>query len=628
MTATALSTSPLLGALFDEPGVGRCLVAPDGSILRANPEWLRATGFALDEVIGADVVALFPETRDLTLALHARARAGHRVEVPRHAQRVNGRETWWEGAVEPIPMEGGMGLLITAREVTPADPRGGARRARSVEPVCGSLLDLVNDAIFLHDVATGAIVDVNRRAEEMYEATREEICATPVERISAGVPPFTQREAIAHLEAAAAGPPQLFEWHARTANGRLFWVEVNIKRITVGTCERLVAVVRDVSERKRAEEALRAALAQLRDADRRKDEFLGVLSHELRNPLAPIRNALDILERSEPGGQRARRAREVASRQVTHLTRLVDDLLDVTRIARGKIALRRVELDLVALARRAADDHRAVMRDRGLTLALDAPDRPVIVNGDDTRLAQVVGNLLGNAAKFTPSGGRVTLSIRARGPRAVLRVRDTGAGVDPALLERIFDPFTQAHQTLARSEGGLGLGLALVKGLVALHGGEVTAASDGAGRGAEFVVGLPLAGPAPRPDRTEQDPPRSAPASRRRVLVVDDNRDAAETLAMLVEMLGHDAELAYDGAAALARARERLPDVVLCDIGLPGMNGYEVARRLRAEGGPRLTLVAVSGYAQPEDVARALESGFDGHVAKPADPDALARLLR
>ena len=383
---------------------------------------------------------------------------------------------------------------------------------------------------------------------------------------------------------------------------------------------------RDVTERRRGEEALREANERLREADRRKDEFLGMLSHELRNPLAPIRNALWILDHAQPEGQQARRAKDIASRQVGHLTRIVDDLLDVTRIARGKIELRHEDLDLAALARRAAEDYRPLMQDRGLELAVQVPRDAVVVNGDPTRLTQVLGNLLNNAAKFTPSGGRVTLGVRAESGRAEILVRDTGDGVEPELLRTIFEPFTQGRKTLARSEGGLGLGLALVKGLVALHGGEVTAASDGPGRGTIFIVTLPLARAAARDGRQELVAARST-SSRRRVLVVDDNRDAADSLAELLEMLGHEVEIAHDGPSAISRARAHPPEIVLCDIGLPGMDGYAVGRELRSGGGRSARLYVVSGYAQPEDVAAAEAAGFDGHLAKPLDPERLARIL-
>jgi PAS domain S-box-containing protein len=390
----------------------------------------------------------------------------------------------------------------------------------------------------------------------------------------------------------------------------------------------VISSVLDVTERLRAEEALRAANEQLRESDRRKDEFLGMLSHELRNPLAPIRNALFILDRADPHGAQARHANEVATRQMAHLTRLVDDLLDVTRIARGKVELRRAALDVGALARRTAEDHRPLLRERGVELVVEGPDDSLPVHGDETRLAQVLGNLLHNAAKFTPAGGRVTISVAEEGGQAVIHVRDTGAGIDPSMLGAIFEPFTQAKQTLARSEGGLGLGLALVKGLVALHGGSVSATSGGFGRGADFAVALPLAPRSAAAPRVIPERHAAAHAGARRVLVIDDNRDAADSLAELAVMLGHEADVAYDAYEGLSKASEALPDVVLCDLGLPGMDGYEFARQLRAlDRRHDVQLVAVSGYAQPEDVTRAAEAGFDAHVAKPADPRRIEELL-
>ena len=379
----------------------------------------------------------------------------------------------------------------------------------------------------------------------------------------------------------------------------------------------------------RMTERLLGANAQLEEADRRKDEFLGMLSHELRNPLAPALNALHVLDRARPGSPESGRAREVLRRQLRHIARIVDDLLDVTRIARGKIELRRGEVDLGELVRRCGEDHAAMLRDRSLELEVDAPPSGALrVHADETRLAQVIGNLVQNAAKFTPPGGRVTLSAARQGDEAELRVSDTGVGIDAELLARVFEPFTQANQALARTAGGLGLGLAFVKGIAELHGGSALAASEGEGKGSTFVVRLPALAPL----RTTA-PPVPAPAAgprgagARQVLVVDDNVDAADLLGELLRTLGHEVDVAHDGPSALERVRARPPEVVLCDIGLPGMSGYDVARAIRAAGHDRMLLVALSGYAQPSDVERAHESGFDRHLAKPCDLDVLERLL-
>jgi len=378
----------------------------------------------------------------------------------------------------------------------------------------------------------------------------------------------------------------------------------------------IAVFVRDVSELKRSERALR-------EADQRKDDFLGMLSHELRNPLAPIRNSIYILNHTEPGGEQARRARAVIQRQTEHLTRLVEDLLDVTRIARGKIELRGERVDLAAVVRRTVDDFRSVLDQRGLALTVNIPDRAVWADADPTRIAQVVANLLGNASKFTARAGRIAVTLALTGEHAEIRIRDTGVGIEPALLPHVFEPFVQAAGSLERSQGGLGLGLALVKGIVELHRGSVRAESAGPGAGTEIVARLPIVSPA----LPARGPGGRTAAHGRRVLVVDDDADAAETLAQLVEMFGHTPEIVYDGPSALERVRAAPPDIVICDIGLPGMSGYDVARALRRDGPPGLQLVAVSGFGDPEDLRLAAEAGFDAHVTKPADPAVIERLL-
>jgi two-component system CheB/CheR fusion protein len=311
---------------------------------------------------------------------------------------------------------------------------------------------------------------------------------------------------------------------------------------------------------------------------------------------------------------------------VSHLTHLVDDLLDIMRIKHGKTRLQRSRLDLVEVVRNTVEDHRALLQRHSATLRL--PPEPLWVNGDRTRLAQVVGNLLTNAAKFTPEGGKIAVALSRREGRAILEVTDTGIGIDKEMLGRLFQPFAQADRSLDRSRGGLGLGLKLVRELVSLHEGEVDASSAGPGRGARFIVSLPCEVQTTETRATDASQDEAAPASRN-VLVIEDHRDAAETLAEALELFGHHVAIAYDGPSGLAKARELRPEVVLCDIGLPaGMDGYAVSRALREDPSTKsMFLVALTGYAEPADRRRAMDAGFDAHVAKPPDLAALRGLL-
>jgi signal transduction histidine kinase/CheY-like chemotaxis protein len=359
----------------------------------------------------------------------------------------------------------------------------------------------------------------------------------------------------------------------------------------------------------------------LREADRGRSQFIAMLSHELRAPLAPIRNALYVLERPDLPDEQRQRASTVAARQLRHLARMVDDLLDVTRVSLKDYHLDRHRVDLTPVARSAVEDHRSILAERGLDAEVHAPAEPVIVDGDAARLTQVIGNLLMNAAKFTDPGGKVVVRVEVAGGEATLRVEDTGIGIPEELLGTIFEPFVQADTTLARTRGGLGLGLAVVRTLVELHGGAVRAKSAGSGRGSEFVVTLPLA---PRPGPA---PARARPGAARRVLIIEDNEDTAATLKEVLEIEGHEVRVESDGPNGVEAAFRFRPDVVLCDIGLPGLSGYEVARRLRSAPEVSARLVAVTGYSSPEDVREAAEAGFHHHVPKPADLDQLARLV-
>jgi signal transduction histidine kinase len=385
----------------------------------------------------------------------------------------------------------------------------------------------------------------------------------------------------------------------------------------------------EIAQRKRAEE-------KLRDADRCKDEFLAMLAHELRNPLAPIRNSLHILQLHMPEDESLRRPLEVIDRQSRQLAGLVDDLLDVSRITRGRINLRLQTLELAPIVDQAVETSRPLLEARRHYFHIQLPDEPIYVRADSTRLAQVILNLLNNAAKYTDEGGYIRLSVERSGDEVVLRVRDNGIGIAPEMLPKIFELFAQGERTLDRSQGGLGIGLTLVRRLVELHGGRVQAFSEGLGHGSEFAVRLPIVqksdalreGNDTVENLSSLAAGQSTLASRWRVLIVDDNRDSADSLSTLLQMLGYDAYTAYDGESGLSKAKQFSPDIALLDIGLPRLSGLEAARQIRNDPGLRdAFLIAMTGYGQEEDRRRSLEAGFNAHLVKPVDLDELQTLL-
>ncbi len=373
---------------------------------------------------------------------------------------------------------------------------------------------------------------------------------------------------------------------------------------------------------------LSEANASLREADRRKDEFLATLAHELRNPLAPVRSAVQVIKIKGPSDPDLDWSRDVIERQVARMARLLDDLLDVSRITRGTLELRRQRVELSAVVDDAVETSRPIIERGGHELRISLPAGPVHLDADPVRLAQIFGNLLNNAAKYTDVGGRIDLRAERAGDDVVVSVKDTGIGIAADVLPRLFDMFSQAEPALERSQGGLGIGLSLVKGLVELHGGTIVARSEGPGRGSEFIVRLAAAAVARGDEASEPAADPSPRLAGRRILVADDNGDAAESLALLLRLLGNEVRTAGDGEQAVELEADFGPDVVLLDIGMPRLNGYEAARRIREQSGDReMLLIALTGWGQEEDKRLTREAGFDHHLVKPAEPAELQRLL-
>jgi PAS domain S-box-containing protein len=438
-----------------------------------------------------------------------------------------------------------------------------------------------------------------------------------------------------HFEAALAGQVVSYEAEVPYRQGGTRWIVATYTPDLdqSGVVRGVVAHVNDITSRKRVEAALQASEVQLREralqlaeADRRKDDFLAVLSHELRNPLAPIRNGLAVMRLSSGDAEAVEQARSMMERQLGHLVHLVDDLLDVSRITHGKVELRRKRADLATIVDIAVESSRLHVEEGGHALTVILPPEPVYVDGDVTRLAQVFANLLNNAARYTPHGGQITLRAERRDRSAVVTVTDTGIGIPAEALTRIFEMFSQVDRNLERTTGGLGIGLALVKTLVEMHGGTVEASSAGEGRGSELVVTLPVAPDGEAQARSHEGVQRAS--GKRRILVADDNPDSADSLAKLLRMSGHEVHTSYDGLEALEAVEKVRPEVVLLDIGMPKLNGHEVCRRIREQPwGRSIIVIALTGWGDEQTRTRAKEVGFNGHLTKPVDFNALTELI-
>ena len=476
----------------------------------------------------------------------------------------------------------------------------------------------------------GRILDWDAGAERLEGWTAGEVVgrdAATLWEAGEGGPPGGFAAALA--EARERGRADRDVWRRR-ADGSRYRARVALIALSEpdGTPIGFAHLTRDSGGPTELAERARRAEAELAEIDGRKEEFLAMLAHELRNPLSPMLNASQILRLRGDCPETAARMRAMIEQQVRHMSRLIDDLLDASRITRGKIRLRIEPLELADVAARAVESARPLMEASGHALTVALPARPLRVQGDTTRLEQVIANLLNNAAKYTDAGGSVRLEVGRDGQEAVICVRDSGIGIAPPMLPRVFDLFAQADCSLDRSRGGLGIGLTLVRSLALLHGGSVQARSAGLGQGSEFIVRLPALPELPAADPAAAPGPFAAEGSGRPVLIVDDNVSAASSLAMLVDLWGHPCLVAHDGPHALELASNHRPGIVLLDIGLPLMDGYEVARRLRVTPGvERSLVVAMTGYGQEEDRRRSREAGFDHHLVKPVDLDALERLL-
>ena len=622
-----------LAAIVDSSNdaiVGKTL---DGIITAWNPAAENMFGYTAAEAVGQHISLIIPLDRRAEGAeVLARLRRGESVDhFETERQRKDGRRVTISLTVSPIRDAAGhiIGASKVARNITERNQMATALNASEVR--YRRLFQTAKDGILILDAHTGKIIDANAFMSGLTGQELPDLLGKELYEIGVFADEASSKAAFQELK--QNGYIRYEHLPVQHKNGVVTQIEVVANVYEEG--HKLVAQcnIRDISARVTMEGQIKEQTQALADEARRKDEFLAMLSHELRNPLAPIRSATHLLRLQERGSENpiAREAREVIERQVANLTRLVSDLLEISRVVSGRIRLQQETVDLCQAARHALETVTPLIERKEHKVSQAICEKPLWVYADPSRLEQVIVNLLTNAAKYTDPGGRIWLSVERRHNHAELRVRDSGLGIEPEMLPRLFDLFSQADRSLDRSQGGLGIGLSLVQKLVELHIGTVEAHSEGPGKGSEFIVRLPVSH---APGEQHVPPPVPAQADGTRVdeglraLVVDDNVDACAMLARLVRLLGYGVQVAHTGPAALAAAQSWRPDVVLLDIGLPGLDGYEVARRLRAN--PNLKsarLIAVTGYGNEKDLQLGREAGFDAHLLKPVDHVEIERLL-
>jgi PAS domain S-box-containing protein len=629
LLAEAAAANAKFRAFFDQGALFSGIMDTQGTILEPNRLCLEGCGFTREQVIGrpfwegpwwSPSSSLVEQIKSAS----AQAAAGRtfRAEMPYYL--ADGSERMADVTIQPIKDETGQVLFLALNGADITD----RKRAEADREKFVTLIENSTDFIGMCDLK-GIPFFINRAGLEMVGLDSiEQARRMPVpDFFFEEDQPKIMGEFFPAVLEKGHGEIEVRFRNFKTGEAR--WMAYKVLTLTdpAGEPKAFATVSQDVTERKQLENNLRKLAADLSEGDRRKDEFLAMLAHELRNPLAPISNAVQVLRKGDSDAKAIHSSSEMLERQVGHMARLVDDLLDVSRITRGKIELRKERVELAEILNQAVESTRALYKSMNHELTVTLPLDSVTLNADSTRLAQVVGNLLNNASKFTDKGGHIELTVERENKRAMIRVKDSGIGIAAEQVPRVFELFTQVDTSLERSRDGLGIGLTLVKTLVEMHGGTVEAHSEGLGHGSEFVIRLPISDetgmPLPRP--TVSEPVR---ALGRRILIVDDNEDGAESLALLLKLSGHETHTAHDGLEGIEAAERLRPDAVLLDIGLPNLNGYEVCRRIREQAwGKNLMLVAVTGWGQEEDRHKSKEAGFNTHIVKPVDHNALLKLF-
>jgi PAS domain S-box-containing protein len=607
----------------------------DGRITDLNEVAETLTGWQRNEALGQPLERVFNIVNELTRQpvdnpANRVLREGVIVGLANHTVLIkkDGSECPIDDSAAPIRNEHGYvsGCVLIFRDVT-------AQRLREIDKanqlitarLLAAIVESSNDAIISKSLQ-GIIQSWNVGAERLFGFTAGEAVGR---HISLVIPPDRIAEEDQIIASLKAGKRiEHFETERMRKDGSRLTVSLTISPIKddAGNVVGASKIVRDVSEQKQLMDDLQRLAADLSAADQRKNEFLATLAHELRNPLAPMSNMLEVLKRSDNDGEILQRAHETIERQLNQMIRLVDDLLDVNRITHDRLELRRSEVELASVIQQAVEVARPLIDAAHQELIVELPKEPVYLNADRARLAQVFGNLLNNSCKYTKPNGRITLTAKRVGDEVLVTVKDNGAGIPPDKLGSIFDMFMQVDRSSERSQGGLGIGLTLVKRLVEMHGGSIEARSEGEDQGSEFIVHLPVVS---RPAATlpaAGDRPESS--SERRVLIVDDNIDSAESLAMLLEITGNKTSVAHDGVEALESIEKYRPEVILLDIGLPKLDGHEVCRRVRElPWGKDVVIIALTGWGQEDDRRKSEEAGFNAHLVKPVDYDRLLELL-